>query len=326
MPASVLAVGTVAFDSIETPFGSAERILGGSATYIALAARILGAPVRLSGVVGRDFPSQYMDRLAGRGVDLEGLVQDPDGDTFFWAGRYHYDLNNRDTLATHLNVLATFEPDLPAGFRDSAVVCLGNLDPAIQSRVLDQVAGPDGAGPSLVVCDTMNYWISSAREALTETLKRVDVLVVNDAEARELSGEANLVRAARIIRDMGPRTLVIKKGEHGALLFCGDTSRATVFSAPAFPLEDIHDPTGAGDTFLGGFAGHLARRLSTMGLSASTDPEILKQAVVVGSALASFVVEAFGTDRLWSVSAIELDERIADFHQLSAIPRGIGAL
>jgi len=322
-PSSLLAVGTVAFDSIETPFGRAERILGGSATYIALAARVLGAPVRLSAVVGRDFPDRHVNALANQGVDLDGLVRDPDGDTFFWAGRYHYDLNNRDTLATHLNVLATFKPRLPPTYRDSAVVCLGNLDPVIQGEVLDQVDGPEGAGPALVVCDTMNYWISSVPEALAQTLRRVDVLVVNDAEARELSGEPNLVRAARRIRGMGPKTLVIKKGEHGALLFCGEGDPATVFSAPAFPLEDIHDPTGAGDTFLGGFAGHLARRLAVMGPAALRDPEALKHAVIVGSALASFVVEAFGPDRLWAVSPADLAARVAAFRQLSTIPDGL---
>ncbi len=322
MAVPLLAVGTVAFDSIETPFGSVERILGGSATYITLAARLLDVPVRLSAVVGRDFPDGHVERLAGAGVDVEGLVRDPDGDTFFWAGRYHYDLNNRDTLATHLNVLATFRPDLPASYRDSAVVCLGNLDPVIQCEVLDQVKGPAGDGPSLVVCDTMNYWIGSAREALEETLRRVDVLVVNDAEARELSGEPNLVRAARRIREMGPTTLVIKKGEHGALLFCGDAERSTIFAAPAFPIEDIHDPTGAGDTFLGGFAGHLARRLAT-NPSAALEPESLKQAVVVGSALASFVVEEFGPDRLSSITRADLSARIGAFHDLSAIPTGL---
>ncbi|HLA63925.1 MAG TPA: PfkB family carbohydrate kinase [Rhodothermales bacterium] len=325
MSLSLLAVGTVAFDSIETPFGSAERILGGSATYIALAARLLGVPVRLCAVVGRDFPDAHVDELASRGVDLEGLVRDPDGDTFFWAGRYHFDLNNRDTLATHLNVLATFKPVLPEAYLDSAIVCLGNLDPVIQSEVLDQVKGPDGKGPALVVCDTMNYWIGSAPEALAETLKRVDVLIVNDAEARELSGEPNLVRAARVIRAMGPQTLVIKKGEHGALLFCGDTARPTVFMAPAYPLEDIHDPTGAGDTFMGGFAGHLAR-IAEGDPAAASDPEAMKQAVVVGSALASFVVEAFGPDRLLEMDVSDLDERLSDFHRLSAIPAGLVAL
>ncbi len=307
---SVLVVGTVAFDTVETPFGKAEHILGGSATYVALAARYLAAPVRLVGVVGRDFPDEHVELLRARGVDTEGLERDPDGETFFWAGRYHYDLNRRDTLATHLNVLATFDPAIPAAYRDSRIVCLGNLDPTVQMKVLDQVEAPD-----LVVLDTMNYWIEHTPRELRRTLGRVDVLVVNDAEARELSGEPNLVRAAKVIRDLGPQTLVIKKGEHGALLF----SEGTVFSAPAFPLEAIHDPTGAGDAFMGGFAGHLAR-------VDARDPQELRRAVVLGSALASFVVEAFGTDRLLDLDAAEIGARVAAFHDLSAIPEMSGAV
>ena len=301
---SVLVVGTVAFDTIETPFGKAERILGGSATYVALAARYLAAPVRLVGVVGRDFPDAHVELLRERDIDTEGLEHDADGETFFWAGRYHYDLNRRDTLATHLNVLATFDPVIPDAYRDSRIVCLGNLDPAVQAAVLDQVASPD-----LVVLDTMNYWIEHTPRELRRTLERVDVLVINDSEARELSGEPNLVRAAAVIRGMGPQTLVIKKGEHGALLFTGDT----VFSAPAYPLEAIYDPTGAGDAFMGGFAGHLAR-------ADRTDAEELRRAVVLGSALASFVVEAFGTDRLLDLDAAGIEARVAAFRDLSVIP------
>ena len=301
---SILVVGTVAFDTVETPFGRAERILGGSATYACLAARVLGAPVHLNAVVGRDFPEAHVEALTDRGVDVEGLVRDPEGETFFWAGRYHYDLNTRDTLATHLNVLATFQPDLPASYRTPEIVCLGNLDPTVQSSVIDQTSG-DG----LVIADTMNFWIDNALDALRETLTHVDVLVINDEEARQLAGEPNLVRAARKIRAMGPETLIVKKGEHGALLFCGDD----VFSAPAYPLEDVIDPTGAGDTFLGGFAGHLAR-------CGSTDADAMRQAVVVGSALASFVVEAFGPDRLMTVTAADLDDRIDSFRRLSAVP------
>ena len=303
---SILVVGTVAFDTVETPFGRAERILGGSATYASLAARVLDAPVMLNAVVGRDFPDAHVEALASRGVDVEGLVRDPEGETFFWAGRYHYDLGTRDTLATHLNVLATFEPDLPAGYRSPELICLGNLDPVVQASVIDQASG---ASP-LVIADTMNFWIDSAPEALARTLSRVDVLVINDEEARQLSGEANLVRAARAVRAMGPETLIIKKGEHGALLFCGDD----VFSAPAYPLENVVDPTGAGDTFLGGFAGHLAR-------CGARDPETMRQAVVVGSALASFVVEAFGPERLLHVTPADLDGRIEAFRQLSAVPQ-----
>ncbi|MFN3596480.1 MAG: PfkB family carbohydrate kinase [Rubricoccaceae bacterium] len=304
---SLLVVGTVAFDTIETPFGRAERILGGSATYAALAARHCGAAVRLNAVVGADFPEAHVETLHARGIDTEGLVRDPEGETFFWAGRYHYDLNSRDTLATHLNVLATFEPDLPPAYRDSRIVALGNLDPAVQASVLDQVDAPD-----LVVCDTMNYWIEHAPEALRETLRRVDVLVVNDAEARELAREPNLIRAARLIGEMGPSTLIIKKGEHGALLF----TDGQVFSAPAYPLESVTDPTGAGDTFLGGFAGHLLR-------VGSTGPEAMKQGVIVGSAMASFCVEAFGPDRLLSLTAADVDERLGAFHRLCAIPEGL---
>ena len=307
---SVLAVGTVAFDTIETPFGKADRILGGSGTYIALAARYLTSPVRVVGVVGRDFPEEHMDLFRTRGIDTEGVVRDEEGETFFWAGRYHYDLNRRDTLATHLNVLAGFDPTLPPSYRDSRIVCLGNLDPTVQQKVLDQVEAPD-----LVILDTMNYWIEHTPKELRKTLERVDVLVINDSEARELSGEPNLVRAARIIRGMGPKTLVIKKGEHGALLF----RDGTVFSAPAYPLEDIYDPTGAGDAFMGGFAGHLAR-------TDPHDPEEMRRAIVLGSALASFVVEAFGTERLLGLDSADLEARIAAFHALSVIPEMDGVL
>jgi len=307
---SILVVGTVAFDTVETPFGRAERILGGSATYASLAARVLGAPVQLNAVVGSDFPDSHVEALTSRGVDVEGLVRDPEGETFFWAGRYHYDLNTRDTLATHLNVLATFTPDLPASYRAPEIVCLGNLDPTVQASVIEQAS----EGDALVVADTMNFWIENTPDALAETLRRVDVLVINDEEARQLSGEPNLVRAALAVRALRPETLIIKKGEHGALLFCGDD----VFAVPAYPLEDVIDPTGAGDTFLGGFAGHLAR-------CGSTSPETMRQAVVVGSALASFVVEAFGPDRLLSVTPADLDERIEAFRQLSAVPQIVTA-
>ncbi|MEO0558644.1 MAG: PfkB family carbohydrate kinase [Bacteroidota bacterium] len=309
-PPSVLVVGTVAFDTVETPFGRAERILGGSATYASLAARLLAGPVQLNAVVGADFPEAHIAMLRERGVDTDGLVVDPEGETFFWAGRYHYDLNTRDTLTTHLNVLADFTPDLPEAYRRAQIVCLGNLDPSIQSAVIDQCE--TGGGASLVVADTMNFWIETTPDALAETLRRVDVLVINDEEARQLADTPNLVQAARAIRAMGPDTLIIKKGEHGALLFCGEE----IFSAPAFPLEDVVDPTGAGDTFLGGFAGHLLR-------VGAVDSESMRQAVVVGSALASFVVEAFGPERLASITPAELDDRIGAFRRLSEIPEGI---
>jgi sugar/nucleoside kinase (ribokinase family) len=306
---SVLVVGTVALDTVETPFGRAERILGGSATYSALAARIVGAPAWLSAVVGGDFPEAHVEALRERGVDTEGLVRDADGETFFWAGRYGHDLNTRQTLATDLNVLATFDPDLPARYRQPDVVCLGNLDPAVQAAVIDQTA----AARPLVVADTMNYWIEHTPDALAETLRRVDVLVINDEEARQLAGVPSLVRAARAIRAMGPRTLVIKKGEHGALLFAGDE----VFAAPALPLEEVVDPTGAGDTFLGGLVGHVAR--------VGASPEALRQAVVVGSALASFCVESFGADRLLAVTPDDLEGRLEVFRRLSAVPETVAA-
>ena len=312
-PASVLVVGTVAFDTIETPFGRAERVLGGSATYATLAARLLADSVRLSAVVGGDFPESHVDALEARGVDTEGLTRDPEGETFFWAGRYHHDLNHRDTLATHLNVLATFEPVLPDGYHDTRVLCLGNLDPGVQMAVLDQVSGPSGDGPSIVIMDTMNYWIEKTPEALAAILRRVDVLVINDAEARELAETPNLVRAARIVRGMGPQTLVVKKGEHGALLFTGDLDNPTIFSAPAYPLEDVIDPTGAGDVFMGGFAGHIAR-------SGRLDDDALREAVIVGSAMASHAVEAFGPEKMLALTLADVQARVEAFHALAAIP------
>lgn len=303
----LVAVGSIALDSIETPFGSAERVLGGSGTYLTLAARYLTDEVGLVGVVGADFPDDYRARLEAGGVDLGGLVTDPAGETFAWAGRYHYDLNQRDTLATHLNVLATFEPDVPEAYLGASVLCLGNLAPTVQTRVLDQVR-VDGDS-TFVLMDTMNYWIESTPGELAAVLERVDCLVINESEARELSGEPNLIRAARLIREMGPRILVIKKGEHGALLFAEDT----VFSAPAYPLEDLHDPTGAGDAFMGGFAGHLAT-------CKEIDLHALKRAVVYGSAIASFAVQEFGPDALFGLNEEMISERLDAFRILSAIP------
>lgn len=301
---SILAIGTVAFDVIETPFKSAEQVLGGSATYITLAARYFTDPVRLVAVVGGDFPEAYVDVLKRQGVDLDGLEVEPDGKTFAWGGRYHYDLNQRDTLFTDLNVLETFEPVVPPAYRNSRIVCLGNLEPTIQRRVLDQIDQPD-----LVVCDTMNFWIENTPESLRETLQRIDCLIINDSEARELADEPNLIIAARRIRAMGPRILVIKKGEHGAMLFLDDV----IFSAPAYPLEDIQDPTGAGDGFMGGFAGYLARE-------GRYDAEALKRAVIYGSAMASFVVERFGPERLLELTEEEINTRLQAFCAISAIP------
>ncbi len=298
---SILVVGTVAVDDIETPFGAQKNVLGGSATYIGRAARFFCEPVRLVAVVGGDFPDAYMERLRTSGMDLDGLEVDPDGKTFAWGGKYHYDLNDRETLFTDLNVLATFDPKVPQAYRDSRIVCLGNLDPVIQRKVLEQVEQPD-----LVVLDTMNFWIEHTPEALRETLKLVDCLIINDAEARELANEPNLVKAASKIRAMGPKVLVIKKGEHGALLF----ANGTVFSAPAYPLEDIEDPTGAGDTFLGGFAGYLAR-------NRDHSLEHLKRAVIYGSALASYCVEAFGPARLFELDEEAIATRVGAFRMLA---------
>ncbi|MEM8558394.1 MAG: PfkB family carbohydrate kinase [Bacteroidota bacterium] len=304
---SIVAVGTVAFDAIETPFAQTDRILGGSATYLTLAARFLTEDVGLVAVVGGDFPEAYIIELQERGIGTEGLVIEPDGKTFFWAGRYHYDLNNRDTLDTQLNVLATFDPVVPEAYQSRRIVCLGNLDPTVQQKVMDQVPDAD-----LVIADTMNFWIENTPDTLAETLRRVDVLVINDAEVRQLAGESNLIKAARKVRGLGPETLVVKKGEHGALLFAGDE----VFAAPAYPLEDVYDPTGAGDAFLGGFAGYLAGQ-------PTIDATTMKQAIVMGSVVASFCVEALGPERLMLLTRDEIDARVADFHRLCAIPEGI---
>ncbi|SHK03437.1 PfkB family carbohydrate kinase [Rhodothermus profundi] len=301
---SILVVGTVALDSVETPFGAAHRLLGGSATYIALAASYFWADVRLVAVVGRDFPAAYRQVLQRAGIDLEGLRLNEEEDTFAWGGRYHYDLNDRDTLYTHLNALASFDPVLPATYRNSQIICLGNLDPRLQQRVLDQVSSP-----AFVICDTMNYWIEHTPEALHAVLRRVDCLVVNDAEARQLAAEPNLIRAARKIQTMGPRIVIIKKGEHGALLFFEEA----IFSAPAYPLEDVFDPTGAGDTFAGAMAGFLATQRRF-------DEAALRQAVVYGSALASFVVERFGPERLLALTPEEIAQRVAALRQLTAFP------
>lgn len=301
---SILAAGTVAIDSIKTPFGAVDRALGGSATYIAMAARYYSRPIGLLAVVGCDFPHSYWDRLESCGLDLDGVEVKQNAKTFSWGGQYHYDLNERDTLYTHLNVLADFDPIVPEAYRNSSVVCLGNLDPDIQCSILDQLVNP-----GIVICDTMNYWIENTPEGLCRVLERIDCLIVNDSEARELSGEPNLVKAARHIREFGPEILVIKKGEHGALLFAD----GIVFSAPAYPLEDIQDPTGAGDAFMGGFAGYLAK-------NKKYDIDHLKRAVIYGSAMASFTVERFGPQRLVDLNDLEIQKRINAFISLSNIP------
>jgi sugar/nucleoside kinase (ribokinase family) len=299
---SILVVGSVAYDTVESPFGRAERVLGGSASFFAVAASFF-VPVNLVGVVGRDFGEEQMAAFRGRGIDLEGL-ETMDGETFHWRGKYSYDLNSRETVRTDLNVFEFFKPKIPAAYRRSEHVFLGNIDPVLQRDVLDQVDRP-----RLVACDTMNFWISGKPEELRKTLGRVDVLLINDAEARQLSGEWNIVKAARAIRAMGPPTLVIKKGEHGVLMFTEGSS----FAAPAYPLEEVFDPTGAGDTFAGGFVGYLAGAAS----AGAVDDVVLRRAVIMGSTLASFCVEAFSLDRLLRLTRAEIDDRYRLFRRLT---------
>ncbi len=301
---SLLAVGTVAFDQIETPFGKRDRALGGSATYLTLAARFMADDINLVAVVGNDFPEEFVEVLRSRHINLDGLERRSDQKTFAWGGRYHYDLNNRDTLFTDLNVLSEFNPTLPAHYTNSRIVCLGNLDPSVQASVMDQADNPD-----LVLCDTMNFWIENTPDALRSLLGRIDCLVINDSEAREMADDPNLIVAARKIRAMGPKILIIKKGEHGALMFAGET----VFSVPAYPLEDIQDPTGAGDAFMGGFAGYLSG-CSEINLDA------LKHALVYGSVVASFTVEKFGPEGLYELSRPQIMQRIDAFRDLTTIP------
>jgi sugar/nucleoside kinase (ribokinase family) len=296
---SILVVGSVAFDTVETPFGRAERVLGGSASFFSVAASFF-VPVNLVAVVGGDFSEKEMAAFRGRPIDLEG-VERVEGRTFHWQGKYSYDLNARETVCTELNVFEFFKPRIPAGYRRSEHVFLGNIDPVLQREVLDQVDKP-----RVVACDTMNFWISGKRDELLATLKRVDILLINDAELRELSGEWNVVKGARAVRAMGPRTLVVKKGEHGVLMFTEQGS----FAAPAYPLEAVFDPTGAGDTFAGGFLGYLA------GAKVEGE-ESLRRAVIMGSTLASFCVEAFSLDRLLTLTRPEIDERFRLFKRLT---------
>jgi len=303
----LLVVGTVATDDIETPFGAVTRAPGGSASFFACSASHF-APVRLVGVVGEDYPMQALAPLAARGVDLEGLEQAP-GASFHWSGRYRHDLNSAETLDTQLGVLATFEPKLPEAWRGTKYVFLANIDPKLQHAVLDQMIAP-----AFVACDTMNFWIESKPDELIALLGRVDLLTLNDGEARQLTGSSNLVHAARWILDRGPRYVIIKKGEHGALLF----DRDSIFFAPAYPLEQIFDPTGAGDSFAGGFMGWIAR---TDTLSANT----LRRAVVYGSAMGSFAVEKFSFQRLLEVTPDELDSRFEDFRTLVSYDREMPA-
>jgi len=298
---SLIVVGSMAFDQIETPFGKSDRIVGGAATYIAWSASHFVTPVRQVSVVGGDFPQSELDALAARGVDLDGVQVQKDRKSFFWSGRYHMDMNSRDTLETQLNVLGDFNPVVPDSYQDSEFLMLGNLAPAVQLSVIRQLRRK----PRLTVLDTMNFWMESAMPDLENVLREVDVLLINDSEARQLSGQYSLVRAAREILGMGPRYLVIKQGEHGALLF----HENHVFVAPALPLEDVFDPTGAGDTFAGGFIGFIAR-------SRNTSFENMKSAVIVGSAMASFCVEKFGTLRMQELDKAEVDSRIRQFVDL----------
>ena len=298
----LLIVGSLGLDTVITPFDKVEDALGGSATYISLAASYFSGPVELVGVVGNDFPDEYVKLLEDHNVDLEGL-QKEEGKTFRWGGKYHYDLNVRDTLFTDLNVFEKFDPVIPEKFKKSKYVCLGNIDPTLQLKVLEQMIDPH-----LVVCDTMNYWIEGMKEELLQLLKRVDVLIINDSEARLLAQEPNLIKASKMIRELGPKTLIIKKGEHGAMLFTDET----VFSAPAYPMEMIYDPTGAGDSFAGGFTGYLFK---TRDLS----PNNLKCAVIYGSSMASFCVEKFSTKGLEELSNLKIQDRYREFINISKI-------
>lgn len=298
---SLVVVGSMAFDAIETPFGKSDKIIGGAGTYIAWCASNY-TPVKQISVVGGDFPQAELDALTARNVDLEGVQIKKDGKTFFWSGRYHMDMNTRDTLETQLNVLGDFEPVVPESYQDAEFLMLGNLAPSVQRSVIEQLK----TRPKLIVMDTMNFWMEIAMDDLKQTISMVDLLMVNDSEARELTGEYSLVKAAAAILKMGPKYLIIKKGEHGALLFHG----SKVFCAPALPLEEVFDPTGAGDTFAGGFIGHLAK---TKDISF----ENMKTAIIVGSAMASFCVEKFGTERLREITKADIDERLAEFVQLA---------
>lgn len=304
---SLLVVGTVAFDSIETPYGKAEKVVGGAATYISLAASYFTNGIRLVSVIGDDFPKITLDEMKSRNINLDGLQIKPGESSFYWSGRYHNDLNTRDTLVTDLNVLAAFDPILPPAYTDSQFVMLGNLTPAVQLRVLEQL--PER--PTLIAMDTMNYWMDTAMDELKEVIAKVDMLTINDEEARQLTGEYSLVRAAHQIMDMGPHILVIKKGEHGALLFKREPHKEGlhIFYAPAMPLMDVFDPTGAGDTFAGGMVGYLAY---TKDLSF----ENLKRAIIYGSAMASFCVEKFSIERLLELNADLILDRIREFREL----------
>ena len=298
----LLAVGTVAFDAIETPFGKTDKILGGAATYIGLASSIMKTDVSLVSVVGGDFPQEYFDMLTSRNINVDGVEVIKEGKSFFWSGKYHNDLNSRDTLVTELNVLADFDPKVPESAADAEVLLLGNLDPVVQLSVLDRMA----TRPKLVILDTMNFWMDIAWDNLMKVIAKTDVITINDEEARQLSGEYSLVKAAQKIHTMGPKYVIIKKGEHGALLF----HDGKVFAIPALPLEEVFDPTGAGDTFAGGFASYLTSK-------GEFTFDTMKAALIVGSALASFTVEKFGTTRLEEVTTEDINARVNQFKELT---------
>ncbi|MFM2393812.1 MAG: hypothetical protein RLZZ546_1794 [Bacteroidota bacterium] len=298
---SLLTVGTVAFDTIETPFGRVEQVIGGACTYISYAASYFTKDIFLSAIVGGDFPQSEINQLKERGVNLDGLEIVPNGKSFFWEGRYHTNMNSRDTITTDLNVLADFNPILPESYKSCKYIMLGNLTPAIQMQVINQLDGSQ----KLIALDTMNFWMDIALDELKLVLKKVNLLTINEEEARQLSGEYSLVKAASVIHQMGPKYLVIKKGEHGALLFDGDN----IFFAPALPLANVVDPTGAGDTFAGGMMGYLAK-------TNDTSFENIKKSIIFGSAMASFCVEKFAIDRLKNLDSKEIEERVTRFKNL----------
>ncbi len=298
----LLAVGTVAFDAIETPFGKTDKILGGAATYIGLAASVMKTDVSLVSVIGGDFPQEYLDMMTTKGINVDGVEMVKEGKTFFWSGKYHNDLNSRDTLVTELNVLENFDPKIPESANDAEVLLLGNLHPDVQLAVLERMK----SRPKLVILDTMNFWMDLTWDLLMDVIAKTDVITINDEEARQLSGEYSLVKAAQKIHAMGPEFVIIKKGEHGALLF----NDGKVFAIPALPLEDVFDPTGAGDTFAGGFAAYLTKK-------ENFSFDNMKSALIVGSAMASFTVEQFGTEKLQQVTEEEMLGRINQFKELT---------
>jgi len=298
----LLVVGSVAFDAIETPFGKTDKILGGAATYISITSSILGVKSGIVSVVGGDFPQEHLDMFSGRDVNIEGIEIVKEGKTFFWAGKYHNDLNTRDTLATEVNVLENFDPKIPDSMQNAEILLLGNLHPGVQLSVLEKM----NERPKLVILDTMNFWMDTAWDILMDMIAKTDVITINDEEARQLSGEYSLVKAAKKIHEMGPQYVIIKKGEHGALLF----HDSKVFAIPALPLEEVFDPTGAGDTFAGGFAAYLAKK-------GKFDFETMKSALIVGSAMASFTVEKFGTERIQEVNESDMFSRLRQFKELT---------